>query len=105
MSSWVRRAAGASAVVAAALLAVPVACSAPGDVCDPMTGVCARNEMVGKVGQECFPGDFCDPGLTCLPRAIPSDGASLGTDGGECFCLSELCAPHAEDAGADAPDQ
>ena len=90
MTSWLRRAFGASAIAAAALLAVPAACTgAPTD------------EAVGKVGQSCFPGDFCDPGLTCVAKAIPSDAGSLGTDGGQCFCLSESCAPRvaAHDGG------
>jgi len=67
------------AVVAAALLVLPIACSGG-----------PRNEEVGKLNQRCFPGDpaFCDPGLTCVATAVPSDAQSMGTDGGYCFDLS-----------------
>jgi hypothetical protein len=94
MTSWFLRTCGASAVFAAGLLTVPAACSGP-----------PTDEEVGKVGQACFPGDYCDPGLTCIARAIPSDAQSLGTDGGQCW---DLAADAASDAGApdaDAPGQ
>ena len=45
----------------------------------------------GKLYQPCFHGDRCDPGLTCLPRAVEADGANLGTDGGQCVCLGGEC--------------
>jgi hypothetical protein len=105
MSPWLWRVFGATAIIAAAVLAVPVACGGPAEVCDPNSGACSRDEQVGKVGQACFPGDLCDPGLTCVARAIASDAGSLGTDGGQCFCLSDVCTPRVEDAGAEGPGQ
>ena len=93
MNPWLRRVFGASAIVAAGLLAVPAACTGP-----------PRDEQVGQVGQPCFPGDLCDLGLTCIAKAIPSDAGSLGTDGGQCFDLRKGGASSAGDVVVDAVD-
>jgi hypothetical protein len=84
MTSWQQRVCGASVAVAVGFLALALACSG-----EEYGQVGAENEQVGKVGQPCFPGDFCDNGLTCIATAIPSEAASLGTDGGKCFDLAE----------------
>jgi hypothetical protein len=97
MASWFRLA-GASAVLAGVLLGVLASCGSP-----PYTT--ADEEQVGKVGQPCFPGDTCDPGLTCVAEAIPTDAASLGTDGGQCWDLDEAAAPDAASDASDAPDE
>jgi hypothetical protein len=43
---------------------------------------------VGGPDQECYPGNTCDDGLTCVQA--PIDG---GYDGGQCFDLSIKDAP------------
>lgn len=90
MTSW-RRWFALSFALAAPLFGVLAACGS------------TPTDQVGKPGQPCFPGDTCDPGLTCIAESISTDGASLGTDGGQCWDLSEtsvedLAASEAGDA-------
>jgi hypothetical protein len=91
MASWQLRVCGACALVAPWLLLVPVA----------SCGTEVEDEA-GKAGQPCFPGDTCNPGLTCVATAIEADGANMGTDGGQCFCLGPECEPKVAAAAADA---
>jgi hypothetical protein len=56
--------------------------------------------QVGEVDQPCFPGNTCNPGLTCLP--IIFDGGI--SDGGQCFCLDGSdCFPDVAAPDTDAP--
>jgi hypothetical protein len=89
MSWWLRRVLGAVVLFAVGLVGVPLAC-----------GVTPPDEEVGKYRQRCFPGDYCDEGLTCVATSLDTDSASLGTDGGQCELLDE--AGLADDVGPDA---
>jgi hypothetical protein len=89
MALGLRSVVGASLVLSTLTVPAVMACRE-----DPM------QTMVGAVGQACFPGDKCNPGLTCLP--INYDGGF--TDGGQCVCLDASdCFPDVEVEEADAP--
>jgi|HubBroStandDraft_6_1064221.scaffolds.fasta_scaffold1601985_1 hypothetical protein len=78
MSSWLCRVFGAVVLFAVGLVGLPFAC-----------GVTPPNEEVGKYRQPCFPGDYCDEGLTCVATSLDTDSASIGTDGGQCELIEQ----------------
>jgi|SRR5580658_5427279 hypothetical protein len=80
---------GASLAVLAVVVPLVEACKE-----EPQEG------MVGALGEYCFPGNTCNPGLTCL-QIIFDGGVS---DGGQCFCLDASdCFPDVWAPEADAP--